>query len=103
LLDLIEEPLDQITGPVEIRAEADRLRAIASWRDVGPNARNGQINKHKNINDHEWLDSNLAAAIERRDRKLRHTLRALLTIAIVRLKFRIFLGKFGQTTEEEAR
>ena len=38
LLDLIEEPLDQIPGTVKIWAEADRLVAIAPWRDVGPNA-----------------------------------------------------------------
>jgi hypothetical protein len=32
LFDFVEEPLDQIPGTVEIRAEADRLDAIASWR-----------------------------------------------------------------------
>ena len=36
VLDLVEEPLDQIAGTIEIRAEADRLVAIAPWRDVGP-------------------------------------------------------------------
>jgi hypothetical protein len=38
MLDLFEEPLDQISGSVEIRAETDRLVAIASWRDIGPGA-----------------------------------------------------------------
>ena len=38
LFNLIEEPFDQITGSVEIRAEADRLGAIASRRYVGPSA-----------------------------------------------------------------
>jgi hypothetical protein len=38
VLDLIEEPFDQISGAVKIWAEADRLVAIASRRDVGPNA-----------------------------------------------------------------
>ena len=38
MLDLIEEPFDQISSAVQIWAEADRLVAIASWRDVGPNA-----------------------------------------------------------------
>jgi hypothetical protein len=36
LLDPIEEPLDPVAGAVEIRAEADRIAAIAFWRDVGP-------------------------------------------------------------------
>ena len=36
VLDLIEEALDQIPSAIEIRAEADRLDAIAPWRDVGP-------------------------------------------------------------------
>jgi hypothetical protein len=36
LLDLIEEPLDQIPGAVKIRAEADRVVAIASWWDCWP-------------------------------------------------------------------
>jgi hypothetical protein len=26
------------SGTIEIRAEADRVVAIASWRDIGPNA-----------------------------------------------------------------
>jgi hypothetical protein len=38
LLDLVEEPLDQVASPVEIRAEADRVIAIASRWDVCPNA-----------------------------------------------------------------
>jgi hypothetical protein len=36
VLDLVEEALDQVPSAVEIRAEADRLGAVASWRDVGP-------------------------------------------------------------------
>jgi hypothetical protein len=36
MLDLIEEPLDQVSGAVQIRAEADQLVAIASWRNIGP-------------------------------------------------------------------
>jgi hypothetical protein len=32
------QTLNQIAGTVEIRAEADRFAAIASWWDVGPNA-----------------------------------------------------------------
>jgi hypothetical protein len=36
LLDPIEESLDPVAGAVEIRAEADRIAAIAFWRDVGP-------------------------------------------------------------------
>src|SRR6266851_3035326 len=38
VLDFVEEPFDQVTGTVEIRAEADRLLAIASWRNIGPDA-----------------------------------------------------------------
>jgi hypothetical protein len=38
VLDVIEEPFDQISGAVKIWAEADRLVVIASMRDVGPNA-----------------------------------------------------------------
>lgn len=34
LLDLIEEPLDQIVVPVEIGAKADRVLAITLWWDV---------------------------------------------------------------------
>jgi hypothetical protein len=37
LLDLIEEPLDQIPGAIMIWAEADRFAAIAPWWGVGPN------------------------------------------------------------------
>jgi hypothetical protein len=36
LLDLVEEPLDQVAGTVEIRAEADWVIAIALWWIVGP-------------------------------------------------------------------
>jgi hypothetical protein len=35
VLDLVEEHFDQVASPVEIRAEADRLGAIAAGRDVG--------------------------------------------------------------------
>jgi hypothetical protein len=38
LLDTIEEPLDQIAGAVQIRAEADRIVAIAFRWDVNPSA-----------------------------------------------------------------
>ena len=38
LLDLIEESFDQVARSIEIRAEADRLGAVASWRDVSPSA-----------------------------------------------------------------
>jgi hypothetical protein len=38
LFNLIEESFDQIAGSVEMRAEADRLVAIASRRYVGPSA-----------------------------------------------------------------
>jgi hypothetical protein len=38
LFDFIEEPFDQVAGAVEVRAEADGLIAIASWRNVGPSA-----------------------------------------------------------------
>ena len=38
LLDLVEEPLDQIAVPVEVRTEADRVLAIAFRRDVCPRA-----------------------------------------------------------------
>jgi hypothetical protein len=37
LFDLVEEPLDQVASAVQIRAKADRLVAISSRRDVGPN------------------------------------------------------------------
>jgi len=36
LFDLIEEPFDQVAGSVQMRAEADRLVAIASRRYIGP-------------------------------------------------------------------
>jgi hypothetical protein len=36
LFDPVEEPLDPVTGAVEIRAEADRIVAISFRRDVGP-------------------------------------------------------------------
>ena len=38
LLDLVEEPLDQIARTIEPGAEADRLLAIASRRNVCPSA-----------------------------------------------------------------
>jgi hypothetical protein len=38
VLDFVEEPFDQIPGSIEMRAKADRLVAIASRRNVGPNA-----------------------------------------------------------------
>src|SRR6516162_3584257 len=38
LLDLVEEPLDQVVRAVQIRAEADRVLAIALRWDVGPRA-----------------------------------------------------------------
>lgn len=38
VFDLVEEPLDQIAGAVEVEAEADWLVAIAPWRAVGPGA-----------------------------------------------------------------
>jgi hypothetical protein len=38
VLDLVEKPLDLIPGSIEIRAEADRIVAIAVRRDVGPRA-----------------------------------------------------------------
>jgi hypothetical protein len=36
LLDPVEEPLDEVSRPVKMRAEADRLLAISFWRDVCP-------------------------------------------------------------------
>jgi hypothetical protein len=36
LLDLVEEPLDQIASAVEVAAKADWLRPVSLWRDVGP-------------------------------------------------------------------
>jgi hypothetical protein len=38
VLDLVEEPLDQIARSIEIRAKADWLLAIAFWRDIRPSA-----------------------------------------------------------------
>ena len=38
LLDLVEEPLDQVPRSVKVRAEADRLLAISFRRDVCPRA-----------------------------------------------------------------
>jgi hypothetical protein len=35
VLDLVEEPLDQVASSIEMRAEADRLAAIASRRNIG--------------------------------------------------------------------
>ena len=34
MLDLVEESLDQIPGSIEMRAEADRIVAIAARRNV---------------------------------------------------------------------
>jgi hypothetical protein len=43
VLDLVEEALDQVPSAIAIRAEADRLVAIAPRWDVGPGALlNGQ-------------------------------------------------------------
>jgi hypothetical protein len=36
LLDLVEEPFDQISSAVQIRAEAQRVFPIALWRDIRP-------------------------------------------------------------------
>jgi hypothetical protein len=36
MLDPAEEALDPVAVAVEIEAEADRITAIAFWRDVGP-------------------------------------------------------------------
>jgi hypothetical protein len=36
MLDLVKEPLDQISCPVEIWAKAERLCPIALWRDIRP-------------------------------------------------------------------
>jgi hypothetical protein len=36
LLDLVEEPFDQISSAVQIRAEAERVFPIALWRDIRP-------------------------------------------------------------------
>jgi hypothetical protein len=36
MFDLVEEPLNQVAGAVEVGAEADRVVAIASRRDVWP-------------------------------------------------------------------
>jgi hypothetical protein len=38
LLDLVEEPLNQVAGTIEVGTEADGFVAIASRRNVGPNA-----------------------------------------------------------------
>jgi hypothetical protein len=38
LLDLVEEPLDQIARPVKIRVEAERPCTIPFRRDVRPRA-----------------------------------------------------------------
>jgi hypothetical protein len=38
VLDLVEEPLDQISGAIKIRAEGERLLPIASRRDIRPAA-----------------------------------------------------------------
>ena len=36
VLHLVEEPLDQISGSVKMRTEAERLFPIASRRDIRP-------------------------------------------------------------------
>src|SRR5262245_47689095 len=36
MLDLVEEPLHEIPGSIEMRAKADRIVAIATRRNVGP-------------------------------------------------------------------
>jgi hypothetical protein len=36
VLDLVEKPLDQISSAVEMRAEAERLFPMASWKDIRP-------------------------------------------------------------------
>lgn len=36
MLDLVEEPLDAIVHPIEMRAEADRFPTIAFRWDIGP-------------------------------------------------------------------
>jgi hypothetical protein len=38
LLDLIEEPLNQVTRAKQVRAEADRIFAIALRSDIGRRA-----------------------------------------------------------------
>jgi hypothetical protein len=43
LLDPVKEPFDRVAGSVEIRAEADRIVAIAFWWDVGPRASLGCV------------------------------------------------------------
>jgi hypothetical protein len=43
MLDLVEESLNQVAGTIQVRAEADRLLAIASRRDIGPRALRGGI------------------------------------------------------------
>lgn len=35
LFDSVKEPLDVVASAVERRTEADRIAAIAFWRDVG--------------------------------------------------------------------
>ena len=38
LFDPVEEPLDAVASAVEMRAEGDRIAAIAFRRDIGPRA-----------------------------------------------------------------
>jgi len=38
MLDLIEEPFDEIAGSIEMWTEADRIVAITFRRDIGPRA-----------------------------------------------------------------
>jgi hypothetical protein len=68
LLDPIEESLDPVAGAVEIRAEADRITAIAFWRDVGPCAL-----LHGKLSDQIGVVATTASSIDpnfRRDRSL---------------------------------
>src|SRR5579871_6584153 len=36
LFDPVEEPFDVIASAIEVRAKADRIAAVAFWRDIGP-------------------------------------------------------------------
>jgi hypothetical protein len=52
LLDLVEEPLNQVSGAIEVWAEADRLRSIASIRGslLGLyNVQRGTINRQRSV------------------------------------------------------
>ena len=43
MFDLIEEPLDQVSLSIEVRAEDDGIHAVALGRDVGPSATLDQV------------------------------------------------------------